>query len=160
MDFPKEICHIRVHSTFSGLIGLFWLQAGHYQRPESAPPLVGLPDHEFNTLWEDDHLAHLPFHAPSGVLALPELPEEAARQSTKTAHASMVNIHANCSYEVRCIASLQSAVCIDTRGHSTSEYWPCTADKHLQSVCSVAFLARLQDLAAPCRQYTIPSTGC
>ena len=105
---------------FSGLIGLFWLQAGHYQRPESAPPLVGLPDHEFNTLWEDDHLAHLPFHAPSGVLALPELPEEAARQSTKTAHASMVNIHANCSYEVRCIAPLQSAVCINTRKHSTS----------------------------------------
>lgn len=82
---------------------------------------MGLPDHEFNTLWEDDHLAHLPFHAPGEVLALPELPEEAARQSTKTAHANMVNIHANCSYEVRCTAPLHSAVCMDPKGYSPSE---------------------------------------
>ncbi len=67
---------------------------------------MGLPEHEFKTLWEDDHLAHLPFHAPSGALALPELPEEAARHTTKAAHANMFNIHANCSYEVRCAALL------------------------------------------------------
>ena len=61
------------------------LQASHYQRPESAPPLVGTPKNQFAALWDDDHFPGLPYHCSEAV---------------KGQNSGIFNIHANCSNEV------------------------------------------------------------
>ena len=70
------------------------LQASHYQRPESAPPLVGTPKNQFAALCDDDHFPGLPYHCSEAV---------------KGQNSGIFNIHANCSNEVcTCCSALAS----------------------------------------------------
>ena len=70
--YPDEILHLAQ-------------QASHYQRPESAPPLVGTPKNQFAALWDDDHFPGLPYHGSEAI---------------KGQNSGIFNIHANCSNEV------------------------------------------------------------